>query len=107
MINELNRHLLDKPSFTSDRCCVCQAPATNRHHVIQKGMGGSKLARRIPTLPLCGNGNADGCHGLAHSGRLFFDWQGPGSGAWYYCIMDEPTTLQDALDNGEWLPCYG
>ena len=101
MLNNLNAHLLDKPSLVSDYCCVCGKPATNRHHVIIKGMGGTAFKKRIPTVPLCGIGNTSGCHGLAHSGRLFFDYKQ----WWLYCLMDEPTDYQDALENGEWYRC--
>ena len=101
MLNELNRHLLDKPSIESFKCCVCGKPASNNHHVIQKGIGGTKLAKRIPTVPLCGMGNALGCHGLAHSGRLFFDWRD----GWWFCLTEEPTTLEDVLEDGTWVPC--
>lgn len=102
-MNNLNEHLLGKPSLQSDTCCVCGAPATNQHHVIIKGMGGSKYAKQIPTVSLCGMGNTSGCHGKAHSGQLHFDYR-DGYG-WMYCETDEPTDLQGALDNGEWWPC--
>lgn len=37
------------------------------HHRVGKGMGGSaKLERASNLVRLCGNGNADGCHGKAH-----------------------------------------
>ena len=102
MINGLNEHLLDKPSIVSERCCVCGALATDNHHVIQKGMGGSKLEKRIPTVPLCGMGNTSGCHGKAHSGRLFFDYRDE---EWYYCELDNPTTLADAYEQSGWHRC--
>lgn len=98
MLNELTRPMLGKPSVEGDLCAVCGRPASNRHHVIQKGMGGSKAD--IPTVPLCGHGNLDGCHGLAHSGMLFFRW----NGGWECCITDMPTTYYYALEYGEWGP---
>lgn len=66
------RELLGLPSFISPYCLCCGEKATNQHHVIQKGMGGrSKVIEDlIPTVSLCGFGNASGCHGFAHSGRL-------------------------------------
>lgn len=103
MINRLNEHLLDAPSIEGDTCCVCGATATNHHHVIPKGMGGSKLEKRIPTVPLCGMGNTSGCHGLAHSGRLFFDHR---DGRWMYYESNEPTTLLAAMNDDEgWWDC--
>lgn len=104
MINRLNEHLLDKPSLKSDTCCVCGAPASNDHHVIPKGMGGSKLAKRIPTVSLCGMGNTSGCHGKAHSGRLFFDYR---DGAWVYHESSEPMTMFDAHELSGWEKCLG
>ena len=101
MLNETNRHLLGKPSLMSDHCCVCGKPATNNHHVIQKGMGGTKR-KDIPTLPLCGMGNTSGCHGKAHSGQLHFDFK-EGYG-WVYCET-EPCSYLEALETGEWWPC--
>lgn len=105
MINRLNEHLLDAPSIEGDTCCVCGRVATNHHHVIPKGMGGSKLEKRIPTVPLCGMGNTSGCHGMAHSGRLFLDYRG---GRWMYYEANEPTTLLAAMSDDEgWWYCDG
>lgn len=104
MINKLNEHLLDAPSIGGSTCAACGGVAMNNHHVIQKGMGGSKLARRIPTVPLCGMGNTSGCHGKAHSGRLFFDYK---DGSWMCLETVEPTTLQNALNMEGWRPCDG
>ena len=98
MLNETNKHLIGKPSLKSDYCVVCGARATNQHHVIQKGMGGSKA--KIPTVSLCGMGNTSGCHGKAHSGRLHFDYRD----GWYYCET-EPCSYLEALETGEWVPC--
>ena len=105
MIDELTSAMLDKPSVKQGRCCVCGAPATNNHHVIQKGMGGTKLEGRIPTLTLCGMGNTCGCHGLAHSGRLHFRW----SGEWECLVTKEPTKYGTALAMDGWfqLPFRG
>lgn len=71
------RELLGLPSYVSQYCLCCGDIATNQHHVIQKGMGGrcKAIERLIPTVSLCGFGNASGCHGLAHSGglRIWYD----------------------------------
>lgn len=66
------RKLLGLPSYVSPYCLCCGEKATNQHHVIQKGMGGrtKTIEKLIPTVSLCGFGNASGCHGLAHSGHL-------------------------------------
>lgn len=62
-------------------CVRCRVnPATNAHHEPQKGMGGhrslvlhGKLLR--PSLhALCGSGNASGCHGLRHQGKIGIRW---------------------------------
>ena len=127
MLNETNKHLIGKPSLKSDYCVVCGARATNQHHVIQKGMGGSKA--KIPTVSLCGMGNTSGCHKLAHEGKLHFYWfdeeyeliARPDDGeavtvckheehGWKMCLLPDglPTgsyNLQYALENGEWVPC--
>ena len=101
MINETNRHLLNKPSLRRSWCVVCGKPATNQHHVIVKGMGGTRYAKQIPTVSLCGMGNTSGCHGLAHSGRLFFDYKG----GWLYCLTSQPVTYALALEYGDWDRC--
>ena len=73
---EILRPLLEGPSIETPRCAVCGAPwPLNRHHIVRRGAG--KLFRDgrevpKPTVMLCGSGNASGCHGRAHSGRLHF-----------------------------------
>lgn len=54
------------------RCLMCGFVVTHRlrsvHHRTPKGMGGSALLESPTNLvTLCGLGNADGCHGKAHS----------------------------------------
>ncbi len=54
------------------RCVRCGGPATNVHHVIGRGMGGSRDARvKSPAVQvsLCGMGNTGGCHGWAEANR--------------------------------------
>lgn len=53
------------------QCLMCGQSIVDRpsaiHHRIAKGMGGSAKLERVSNLVrLCGNGNADGCHGKAH-----------------------------------------
>lgn len=46
----------------SSRCIICHEPATNNHHHPPKG----EVGDHDQTITLCGFGNANGCHGLAH-----------------------------------------
>lgn len=68
--------LMEGPSVETPYCCVCGARwPLNRHHVVKRSAGeryvnGVRLPK--PTLMLCGSGNASGCHGKAHQGRLHF-----------------------------------
>ena len=103
MLDKTNEHLLDKPSIVQEVCCVCGARAQNNHHVIVKGMGGSKLAKRIPTVSLCGFGNTCGCHGDAHASKLHFDYR---DGEWYYLKSDEPIGRIDAMKSDKWVRCF-
>lgn len=103
MIDRTNDYLLDKPSIVQGFCCVCGLPSTNQHHVIIKGMGGSKLAKRIPTVALCGMGNTWGCHGEAHASRLHFDYR---DGEWWWLSTHEPTKRIDALKMDGWVRCF-
>lgn len=54
-----------------DECQMCGRFLYQRrsvHHRLPKGMGGSALLESPANLlTLCGLGNADGCHGKAHS----------------------------------------
>lgn len=88
MINEFYSELLDKPSIDTERCAICSARATNRHHIVQKGMGGTKLEKRIPTMKLCGSGTS-GCHGMAHDKRLHIYWDDERDG-WVYYVTRKP-----------------
>ena len=76
--------------------------------------GGVRIPR--PKLPLCGLGNASGCHGLAHQNRLHFRWvrkdatDGPwylthvNGGHWEYLITKEPVKYQRAIEMDGWRP---
>jgi hypothetical protein len=94
------RGLLDRPDVPSPVCAVCLGTWDNDHHVIFKGAGGmsGELERRVPRIHLCGFGNASGCHGLAHSRRLHFDWRD----GWEYLITEEPVKRHIALDMPGW-----
>ena len=112
--------MMGKPSIDSEAhvCCVCGKPATNEHHVVRRGAGtrvGNGREARKPTVRLCGDGNASGCHGLAHDGKLHFRWAeavcADGSsgyvttgGHWEYLLTDEPTKYQAALGMDGWRP---
>lgn len=45
-------------------CVACGERATNRHHLVPKAQGGEDVPEN--TIPLCGQGNASGCHRLIH-----------------------------------------
>lgn len=110
--------MMGKPSIdNADRvCCVCGKPATNKHHIVKRSAGklvrdGREVAK--PTVRLCGCGNASGCHGLAHAGKLHFRWADTVSNAdkdiiklvgghWEYMLTDEPTKYINALTMCGW-----
>lgn len=106
-IDELLLPMMGKPSIKGERCAVCGRPATNQHHVVRRGAG--KWVRggvevRKPTVALCGSGNASGCHGLAHQGRLHFRWKatldkqsGMVGGHWEAKLVNVPCSYQEAL----------
>lgn len=105
--SEYRNNLLDAPSVAWDgRCSVCGRPATNHHHVIPKGAGGTRHEGRIPTVLLCGGGNASGCHGWAHSRRLHLNYD---SGDWLFCItepMDDEEAWERYRDDYRVLPAW-
>ena len=101
--------LLDKPSIVdTDFCAICGRPAIDKHHVIKKGMGGysKETEKRIPQMRLCGFGNASGCHGLMHKGRLHVYWDESMGVFW---VSPEPMKDFDAWYNhwDEFLPIPG
>ena len=58
------------------QCQMCGQSIVDRpsalHHRKPKGMGGSALLESPQNLiRLCGSGNADGCHGIAHGNPSF------------------------------------
>ena len=79
---EMWRDLMDIQTIRAEEhpyCCVCgksgHVAPLNRHHIVPRSAGNliaNGHSRRKPTVPLCGRGNATGCHGMAHSGRLHF-----------------------------------
>lgn len=96
--------LMDAPSVETPWCAVCgKTGHIERHHMVKRSAG--KLYRGgievpKPTITLCGHGNADGCHGMAHQGRLHFGfWDGV---LWYR--IGEPMPYQQALETGVWMP---
>lgn len=75
--------LFGKPSIKSRYCPFCGRMATNEHHIIQKGMGGTKREKEIPTVTVCGWGNTSGCHGKIHEHLIEIDWDDE-TGWWRY-----------------------
>jgi len=91
--------LLGKPSIVSEYCLFCGRPATNQHHIIQKGMGGSKHEKLIPTVSVCGMGNTSGCHGEFHAKRLHIRWV---EDHYEYLHTTTPTKDLEALEMDGW-----
>lgn len=112
--------MMGKPSIDNANhvCCICGKPATDKHHIVRRGAGklvrdGREVAK--PTVRLCGNGNAGGCHGKAHAGMLHFRWARTSSedtrtgnvlvgGHWEYLETEEPVKYQTALGMDGWRP---
>lgn len=97
--------LVDRPDAGQQRCVVCGSTwHLNFHHPIRRSAGNlygqDGIARRKPRLLLCGNGNAEGCHGLAHHEQLHFRWKG----RWEYILLDQPTSRLEALEMDGWRP---
>lgn len=112
--------LMDKPSIETPYCAVCgRTGHLERHHMVPRSAGqlvlpNGRLADK-PTITLCGFGNAGGCHGKAHSGRLHFRWVErdvkSGFGEGYLCIhgghveyllLEEPVDRLTALSMPGW-----
>lgn len=96
--------MMGAPNVEGRCCAVCGSTYhLNRHHPVRRGAGelfgadGKKL--RKPTIMLCGQGNTEGCHGLAHSGRLHFDF----FDTWMYCLCEAPTDYLTAQNEGTWV----
>ena len=100
--------LLDKPSVPDNgRCAICGRPAHDKHHVVQKGIGGvsDEIEARIPTMPLCGAGNASGCHGLMHARKLHVYWDEAKGGLVFWYHPSPMGDLKAWIDHGaEYLP---
>ena len=110
--------MMGKPSIDNEEraCCVCGRPATNLHHIVRRGAGKLVVNGREvkkPKARLCGDGNASGCHGLAHANMLHFRWaetvcvdRSSGyvttGGHFERILLDEPAKYQDALAMDGW-----
>lgn len=94
MLYEWQREFCGKPSIVSDRCVFCGRPATEQHHIVYRSQGGTKL----PTVSVCGWGNADGCHGLLHQHRLHLRWRD----GWEWLYTDEPVKESAAREMDGW-----
>lgn len=97
------RPLMDAPSVETPFCCACgRAWPLNRHHVVPRSKGELwREGRRLPkpTVVLCGSGNASGCHGKAHSGRLHFRCEG---GRMQLLETRVPVRYEEALEMEGW-----
>lgn len=123
-LSELLKPLMDKPSIDNAEgvCAVCGRPATNKHHIVKRSAGRWVVdgrEKRKPTVRLCGMGNASGCHGMAHDGRLHFRWvpaeapskpmkrvgsefPPPNAGHWEFLRTKEPCDYLTALSADGW-----
>lgn len=118
-VSELMRPMMGRPDIDNawGVCCVCGSPAQDRHHIVKRSAGKLVVNGREvkkPTVRLCGMGNASGCHGLAHQGRLHFRWVeretqvfndggfAVGEGHWEHLVTAEPMKYQDALAQRGW-----
>lgn len=112
--------LMKAPSIETEYCAICgRTWPLNRHHMVKRSAGAfyrDGVLVKPPTITLCGSGNASGCHGLAHQGRLHFRWVEADAGreGWYithvkgghleYLLTDEPESYLDALKMDGWRP---
>lgn len=95
-MNLYHKALMGAPSVGGLRCAVCGRYPAERHHIVFRSQGGADG----PTVPLCGFGNASGCHGLAHAYKLHFRYDG----CWRYIVMDKSTKYEQALKSDGWVP---
>ena len=100
------RDLMDAPTIRADHCIVCGATfPLNQHHIVPRSAGKlySPSGREIvkPTITLCGYGNASGCHGKAHAGRLHFRYKGR-----LQYLETEPCDRLTALEKEGWRNAY-
>lgn len=94
-MNERQRGLMEAPSLSGRLCAVCGRLAQNRHHVVPRSQGGACG----PTVPLCGLGNASGCHGRAHSHRVHFRYA---EGRWEVLETEVGMKIEQAERVGKW-----
>jgi len=95
-VNEYDKKLMQAPSLMPMRanvldckCVFCGKTATNAHHIVPRSHGGLKG----PLVPVCGMGNASGCHGLLHKHMLHMRY----TGVWEYLLTKEPMKYDKAL----------
>ena len=92
---EIFAPLMEAPTVTLQHCAWCgRNRPLNQHHIVFRSRGGSKG----PTITLCGMGNAGGCHGKAHSGRLHFKFEDGD----LWGLETEPMKYQRALETEGW-----
>lgn len=88
-----------KPSIRQERCVICGAPAREQHHIVPRSQGGKDL----PTISVCGWGNATGCHGLFHAHLLHIRWND--QTGWYEWLRTpKPVKDSDAWEMEGWVP---
>ena len=97
-INKDLLHLMDKPSIVSHNCPICNAKATDQHHIVPRSAGRwveGGIEHNKPTVSLCHK-----CHiELVHSERrLFFDWDD----GWMYLKLPRTRVRQELERHPEW-----
>lgn len=98
-MNEHQKRLMKGVSIEGETCVFCGMKATNAHHVVPRSQGGSSG----PTIPVCGMGNASGCHGLLHSHMLHLRWDEE-TWQWLYLRTEKPMKYENALEEDGWKP---
>ena len=98
-LNEYDAMNLNAPSveaYGDGLCAICHMrPATNRHHIVPRSHGGTDG----PTIAVCGNGNASGCHALLHAGRIYLRYR---HGAWWFICPSPPCKIEQAWNMSGW-----
>jgi 5-methylcytosine-specific restriction protein A len=93
------RIVRDRDGDTCQMCGRFMYERRSVHHRLPKGMGGSALLESPANLvTLCGVGNADGCHGKAHSNPQWARNHG-----WIVSRSFDPAEIPVDMHDGWWL----
>lgn len=85
-------NLMNGHSVVGMWCPICGDHATDGHHVVQKGMGGTskEFERRIPIVKLCHR-----CHMDVHARRMHIQWA---RGRWLWFRSSTPMRDDEAWE---------